>query len=71
VLIEAPAEADMEEVYRWIAQESPDRAARWYNGLVEAITSLATLPQRCPFAPENVFFSENIRQLLYGKRGHV
>ena len=71
VIIEAPAQADMEETYRWIAQESLERAVRWYNGLVDAITSLATLPERCPFAPENAFFSEEIRQLLYGKRGGV
>src|SRR5262249_56210476 len=71
VIIEAPAQADMQEAYRWIAQESSERAARWYNGLVDVITSLAMLPERCPFAPENAFFPEDIRQLLYGKRSGV
>jgi plasmid stabilization system protein ParE len=69
VIIEAPAQADMEEVYRRLAEGSLEKAAQWYNGLVDAITSLTTLPQRCPFAPENTFFPEEIRHLLYGKRG--
>jgi plasmid stabilization system protein ParE len=56
VIIEAPAQADIEEVYRRLAADSLEQAARWYNGLVDAITSLATLPQRCAFAPENAFF---------------
>jgi plasmid stabilization system protein ParE len=43
VIIEAPAQADLEEVYRGLAANSPEQAARWYNGLVDAITSLATL----------------------------
>ena len=60
VIIEAPAQADVEEAYRWIARESLERAARWYNGLVDAITALATLPARCPFAPERAFFMEDI-----------
>lgn len=69
VIIEAPAQADLEEVYRRLAANSLEQAARWYNGLVDAITSLATRPQRCAFAPENAFFPEEIRHLLYGKRG--
>jgi hypothetical protein len=28
-------------------------AARWYNGLEEAVVALATQPHRCPVAPEN------------------
>ena len=68
VVIEAQAQADMEEVYRRLAADSSEQAAQWYNGLVDAITSLATLPQRCSFAPENAFFPEAIRHLLYGKR---
>jgi plasmid stabilization system protein ParE len=71
VIIETPAQADMEEAYRRMAQVSPERAAHWYNGLIDAVNSLATLPARCPYAPENALFPEDIRQLLYGKRGSV
>ncbi len=38
---------------------------------MEAIDALATFPARCPLAPENAFFSHEIRQLLYGKGRHV
>jgi plasmid stabilization system protein ParE len=68
VIIEPPAEAELEEAYQWIARAAPQAAARWYNGLVEAIDSLESLPERCPLAPENDAFDEDIRQLLYGKR---
>ncbi len=68
VIIEPPAEAELEEAYQWIARDAPQAAARWYNGLVEAIDSLKSLPERCPLAPENDAFDEDIRQLLYGKR---
>lgn len=65
------AQADAREAYRWIAEDSLERAAEWYQGLVEAIDSLEQFPQRCPLAPENTDFKEDIRQLFYGKRGGV
>jgi len=71
VIIQPPAQADIEETYRWIAKSSPQSAATWYNGLIDAIETLTTLPHRCPLAPENDAFEEEIRQLLYGKRGGV
>ena len=61
------AEADIEELYRWLIARSPLRGAEWFNGMMEAIESLASHPQRCPLAPETPFFREEIRQLLYGR----
>jgi plasmid stabilization system protein ParE len=71
IIIETQAQSDLEEAYRRIAQGSAERAAQWYNGIVDAIASLANFPERCAFARENAFFPEDIRQLLYGKRGNV
>jgi len=71
VLIQATAQTEMEAAYRWIRTRSPARAARWYWGLVKAILSLDTMPERCAFAPETDAFDIKIRQLLYGKRGGV
>ncbi len=45
----------------------PERAQEWYQGLIEAIASLREMPRRCAIARENIFFSQEIRQLLYGK----
>ena len=46
-------------------------ASRWFNGLQDAIDSLATLPNRCPIAPEGRNMKRELRQLLYGKKPHV
>jgi plasmid stabilization system protein ParE len=55
----------------WMAREAPGRAARWYEGLLDKIDSLADQPTRCPIAPENDDFAIEIRQLLYGRRRGV
>ncbi len=68
VLIQAAAQKDIETAYAWLAKQSPGAAARWYNGLAEAICSLADMPRRCTLAPEDDAFAVEIRQLLYGRR---
>ena len=70
----AEAEADREalpERYRAFLQlsqvTSSERASEWYSGLLQAIASLSQMPKRCPLARENPYFSQEIRQLLYGQ----
>jgi plasmid stabilization system protein ParE len=46
-------------------------AARWYNGLEEAIYALATYPYRCPVASETRKIKRKLRHLLYGNKPHV
>jgi toxin ParE1/3/4 len=46
-------------------------AARWFNGLEEAVYSLAANPRRCPLAPETKRTRKTLRHLLYGKKLHV
>ena len=50
---------------------TPEQAQRWYQGLINAISTLGKMPRRCPIARENAFFSQEIRQLLYGKGQHT
>ena len=38
-----------------------------YSGLLQAIESLSQMPKRCPLARDNEYFSQEIRQFLYGK----
>ncbi len=71
VIIEPEALAGIESAYQWIADYSPDRAGTWVNGLIQTVQSLTTMPTRCPLAPENEYFSEEIRQIFYGKRSRV
>ncbi|MEM8504591.1 MAG: type II toxin-antitoxin system RelE/ParE family toxin [Cyanobacteria bacterium P01_D01_bin.1] len=48
-----------------------EKAQGWYKGLIKAISSLKTMPRRCVIARENDFFSQEIRQLIYGKGKHT
>jgi len=50
---------------------TPDHAQEWYQGLIKAISSLQTMPNRCALARENAFFSQEIRQFLYGRGQHT
>ena len=46
-------------------------AARWYNGLEQAVDALATYPNRCSVAREARRAKRKLRNLLYGKKPHV
>ena len=71
VIIQPQAEAEIEAAYLWKYDNSPQAAARWFAGIVEAINSLDQFPVRCPLAPENEHFTQEIRQLLYGPRNDI
>lgn len=66
VLIQPPAADDLDAAVRWIARDAPGRAVAWFDGIFGAINSLSEFPRRCPLAPEDDVFAEEIRQLLYG-----
>jgi plasmid stabilization system protein ParE len=57
---------DAGDAYFWISEQSEQAALLWYEGLMKAFRSLERHPLRCSLAPENVFFNEQIRQLIYG-----
>ncbi|WP_309476429.1 type II toxin-antitoxin system RelE/ParE family toxin [Scytonema millei] len=46
---------------------SSEKASQWYEGLLRVIESLSEMPKRCSLAREDRYFSQEIRQLLYGK----
>src|SRR3989442_12450731 len=71
VELTARALAEADRARDWIAQASPERASRWYQGLLDAIASLSSHPRRCPLDRENADFAEELRQLLYGRRRGV
>ncbi len=71
VVVQPSAQAELDEACRWVHQQSPARAVKWYHGLLEALRSLESNPERCGLAPESEYFEEQIRQLLYGKRNGV
>ena len=71
IKISSEADAEADEVYEWIARDSLQNASRWYLRLFDAIQTLSENPQRCPLAPDNNAFDDDVRQLLYGKRRGV
>lgn len=66
--ISSVAESEIDRAFLSLSQlTSPAKASQWYGGLLEAIESLSTMPNRCPLARENEYFSQDIRQLLYDR----
>jgi plasmid stabilization system protein ParE len=66
--ISSVAQAEADRAFLRLSQVvSPTRARQWYSGLLQGIQSLSQMPKRCPLARENEYFSQEIRQLLYGK----
>lgn len=70
--ISSVAEAEADGAFLRLSQViSPAKASQWYSGLLQAIESLSQMPKRCPLARENEYFSQEIRQLLYGRGGRL
>jgi plasmid stabilization system protein ParE len=62
------AEAEADRAFLRLSQvTSLVEASQWYSGLLQAIKSLSQMPKRCSLARENKYFSQEIRQLLYGR----
>jgi plasmid stabilization system protein ParE len=59
------ASNEAEEAFLWMSRNLPEVAANWFEGLVDAVNSLANFPSRCALAPESKTFKQEIRQLLY------
>ena len=65
VVVQPEAEADIEAAYLYLSEAaSPDLAVRWFNEIDAAMTTLAEFPKRCPRAPEDQYFDDEIRHLL-------
>ena len=60
------AEADVEEAYLYIRDDSPEDAARWRQGLYEIADTLSRFPEGCSYALENDFVDFEVRQKLSG-----
>jgi toxin ParE1/3/4 len=67
----ARASRDLEFLYEEKNAAESHAAARWFNGLEEAVYALASFPYRCPVAPEARKTKRKLWHLLYGKKPHV
>jgi plasmid stabilization system protein ParE len=66
VRITRTAERDIEEIWNFIAQNSPPAAEQFIDRLEEQIETLEHFPERCPLIPENEILGTRYRHLLYG-----
>ncbi len=65
------AEAQIEQAYHWYRERNSEFADHWFRGLMNEIATPQEKPQRCALAVEHEIFSEEVRQLLYGKAKNV
>jgi len=66
VRIARAAERDIEEIWDFIAHDSPEEAGKFIRRLEEQIETLERFPKRCPLIPENEILGTHYRHLLYG-----
>ena len=71
VEVSREAEADALGAFVWIGDQSFEAATRWYGGLTDALNSLQAFPRRCSVVPDNDYYGEEVRQLIYGKRANA
>lgn len=60
------AEADVTEVWEYIAQDKPDAATAFLLRLEEQIRTMERFPGRAPLVPENELLGTAYRHLLHG-----
>jgi plasmid stabilization system protein ParE len=68
VIVETPAQQDIEAAYLWIAERDSEATDRRFNSIYQTIGSLELFPERCPLAPESRFFDREIREAFHGRR---
>lgn len=66
VEITPAAEQDVEEIWTYIADDSPENATAFILQLEEQIEALEQFPARCPLIPENEILGTGYRHLIYG-----
>jgi len=64
IVILPDVEQDLEASYLYIKDDSPKNALNWYQEIYSKIQKLSSLSLRCPLAPENDYFEEEIRHLI-------
>ena len=59
------AEQDLIHIAQRISAGESAAAARWFDGLDKAISTLENFPRRCPITPESKKTKQGLRHLLY------
>jgi toxin ParE1/3/4 len=64
--VTSTAEADIAEIWDYLAQAKPEAATAFVLRLEEQINTLENFPERCPLVPENELLGTAYRHLVYG-----
>jgi toxin ParE1/3/4 len=67
VRITATAEADIEEIWSYIAHDDQEAADRFLDELDRQLRILERFPERCPLIPENRLMGTAYRHLIHGE----
>lgn len=68
VEVTQPADADADDIYRYIAQRSPQGARSWWQAFLDSLGELRRGPANLMNAPESDAFDEPLYQLLFSTR---
>lgn len=66
VSVSRAAERDLDDVWRFISQDSREAAVSFVLELEKRVSTLETFPARCPLIPENDLIGTQYRHLIYG-----
>jgi hypothetical protein len=58
-------ESEVDKIVLWHSRRGAEYAERWLRGFSDALSSLETMPTRCPIADESRYFGTVVRQLRY------
>lgn len=67
VRITKRAERDIEEIWSFIAGDSPAEATKFVFQLEKQVRTLERFPERCSLIPENEILGTKYRHLLFGE----
>jgi plasmid stabilization system protein ParE len=71
LIISDRAKRDRDRAFDWYRDHySPEFAARWYDGICDAVDSLARDPMRCHKARESECFPFELHEILCGTGRH-
>jgi len=65
VRVSRRAERDADEVFEWLAERSPDGAARWYSAYLATLQRLESQAASYGPAPEAERLGINLRQIFF------
>ncbi|MEO5337340.1 MAG: type II toxin-antitoxin system RelE/ParE family toxin [Magnetospirillum sp. WYHS-4] len=72
VVVTPGAEEDLDDLFRYIALDNLAAAHKFVEGLRRRLKTLASMPKRCPRAPEDGLDGLEILHLVYGQyRIHI